>query len=47
MGGSSDPALQEIIFAEKQEIELRKSYPTEYGYVGFVLSRAAELGVST
>lgn len=46
-GGSSDPALQEIIFAEKQEIELRKSYPTEYGYVGFVLSRAAELGVST
>lgn len=34
---SGDPAIHEVIAMETTEINLRKKYASEYGYVGFVL----------
>lgn len=34
---SDNPAIHEVIARETTEINLRKTYATEYGYVGFVL----------
>ena len=38
---SDNTLLQEVIASEQREINLRKTYPSEYGYVGFVLSRTS------
>lgn len=36
---SNDSVLQEVMAAERAEIDLRKKYASEYGYVGFILSK--------
>ena len=38
---SGNPAIHEVIAMETTEINLRKKYGSEYGYVGFVLSQNA------